>query len=205
MISGHVVGYEALTRFADGSNPREGLEAAAQRGVHIALDAALIQAAIASSASLPNGTWLAVNVTADLLRRPHELAPLLAESRRPLVLEIGDAAPTELAQLGWDVRIAADDLGAGYETLALVESLRPAFLKLGLDSLSGVEHETARQAAIRSLVEFAKQHGCTIIAEGIETAAQRDALVACGVPFGQGFYLGKPVPVERVLAGVGGW
>ena len=205
MISGHVVGYEALTRFADGCNPREGLEAAAQRGVHIALDAALIQAAIASSASLPNGTWLAVNVTADLLRRPHELAPLLAESRRPLVLEIGDAAPTELAQLGWDVRIAADDLGAGYETLALVESLRPAFLKLGLDSLSGVEHETARQAAIRSLVEFAKQHGCTIIAEGIETAAQRDALVACGVPFGQGFYLGKPVPVERVLAGVGGW
>jgi EAL domain-containing protein (putative c-di-GMP-specific phosphodiesterase class I)/cellulose synthase/poly-beta-1,6-N-acetylglucosamine synthase-like glycosyltransferase len=205
MIRGHVVGYEALTRFADGSSPREGLEAAAERGVHIALDAALIQAAIASSASLPNGTWLAVNASADLLRRPHELAPLLAESRRPLVLEIGDAAPAELAQLGGGVRIAVDDLGAGYETLALLESLRPAFLKLGLDSLAGVENETARQAAIRALVEFAEQYGCTVIAEGIETAAQRDALVACGVPFGQGFYLGKPVPVERVLAGVGGW
>jgi EAL domain-containing protein (putative c-di-GMP-specific phosphodiesterase class I)/cellulose synthase/poly-beta-1,6-N-acetylglucosamine synthase-like glycosyltransferase len=205
MITGHVAGYEALTRFADGSNPREALEAAAERGVHIALDAALVQAAIASSASLPNGTWLAVNVSADLLRRPHDLARLLAESGRPLVVETGDAAAAEIAQLGGDVRIAVDDLGAGYETLALVESLRPAFLKLGLDSLEGVENETARRTAIRTLVEFAEQYGCTVIAEGIETAAQRDALVACGVPFGQGFYLGKPVPVERLLAGVGGW
>ncbi|MFG1996546.1 glycosyltransferase family 2 protein [Actinoplanes sp. NPDC048988] len=205
MISGHVAGYEALTRFADGSNPREGLEAAAERGMHVALDAALVQAAIASSASLPNGTWLSINVSADLQRRPHELAPLLAEARRPLILEVGGTPAPELAQLGGMARMAVDDLGAGYETLALVESTRPAFLKLGLDSIEGVEHQTARQAAIRALVEFAEQHGCTVIAEGIETAAQRDALVACGVAFGQGFHLGKPVPVERVLTGVGGW
>ncbi|MBL7257215.1 EAL domain-containing protein [Paractinoplanes lichenicola] len=205
MINGHVVGYEALTRFADGSNPREALASAAQRGVHIALDAALIQAAITSSASLPNGTWLSVNATADLLRHPHELAQLLAESRRPLVLETGDAEAAEVARLGGGVRLAVDDLGAGYETLSLVEHVRPAFLKLGLGSITGIETSGARQAAIRALVQFADQHGCTVIAEGIETAAQRDALVACGVPFGQGFYLGKPVPVERVLTGVGGW
>jgi EAL domain-containing protein (putative c-di-GMP-specific phosphodiesterase class I) len=201
MITGHVAGYEALTRFADGSNPRDALAAAADRGMHVALDAALVQAAIASAASLPNGTWLSINVSQDLLHRPHDLAPLLAESRRPLVLEVGET--TDLPQFG--VPIAADDRGAGYETLSVIESQRPAFLKLGLDSLHGIEHETARQAAIRALVQFAEQHGCTVIAEGIETAAQRDALVACGVPFGQGFYLGKPVPVERVLAGVGGW
>ncbi|MFF5080771.1 EAL domain-containing protein [Actinoplanes sp. NPDC000266] len=205
MINGHVVGYEALTRFADGSNPREGLEAAAERGVHVALDAALVQAAITSSASLPNGTWLAINVSGDLLRRPQDLAPLLHQARRPVVLEVGAETPAELAQLGGNVRVAVDDLGAGYETLAMIETVRPAFLKLGLDSLEGVENQTARQAAIRALVEFAEQHGCTVIAEGIETAAQRDALVACGVPLGQGFYLGKPVPVERVLTGVGGW
>ncbi|MGX6607961.1 glycosyltransferase family 2 protein [Micromonosporaceae bacterium Da 78-11] len=128
-----------LTRFADGSNPRDGLKAAAERGVH----AALIQAAIASSASLPNGTWLSVNVSADLLRRPHDLLPLLAGSRRPLVLETGAADPTALAQLGSGIRLAVDDLGAGYETLSLLESRRPAFLKLGLDSLQGVENETA--------------------------------------------------------------
>ncbi len=205
MTTGHVVGYEALTRFADGSSPREALSSAAARGVHIALDAALIQAAIASSTSLPNGTWLSVNITPDLLSRPHDVLQLLTASTRPLVLEIGEAAPAELTQLTGRVRLAVDDIGAGYETLSRIESLRPTFLKLGMASLQGVETQTARQAAIRALVEFAEQHGCTVIAEGIETAAQRDALVACGVPFGQGFYLGKPVPVERVLAGVGGW
>jgi EAL domain-containing protein (putative c-di-GMP-specific phosphodiesterase class I) len=205
MARGQVVGYEALTRFADGSNPREALAAAAQRGAHIALDAALVQAAITSAAALPNGTWLSINVTDGLLRRPHDLAPLLAASNRPVVLETGPATPPTLAQLGGIARIAVDDRGAGYETLSLLESLRPAFLKLGLASIEGVEHETARQAAIRALVDFAEQHGCTVIAEGIETPAQRDALVACGVPLGQGFHLGKPVPVERLLAGVGGW
>ncbi|MDY7087990.1 MAG: EAL domain-containing protein [Actinomycetota bacterium] len=205
MINGHVAGYEALTRFADGSNPREALSSAAARGVHIALDAALIQAALTSAAALPNGTWLSLNTTADLLRHPHELARLLAGSRRPLVLETGDAGAAEVARLGGGVRVAVDDLDAGYETLSLIEQVRPAFLKLGPTSIAGIEHSGARQAAIRALVQFADQHGCTVIAEGIESAAQRDALVACGVPFGQGFYLGKPVPVERVLAGVGGW
>ena len=91
-------------------------------------------------------------------------------------------------------------LSFGYETLARMESLKPAFLKLGRTALVGVEAEGARRASIRSLVEFARDNGCTVIAEGIESAAQRDALAACGVPLGQGFYLGKPVPVERALA-----
>ncbi|GAA1583494.1 glycosyltransferase family 2 protein [Actinoplanes couchii] len=205
LAKGHVVGYEALTRFADGSNPRDSLAAAAERGMHVALDAALLQAAVTSSASLPNGTWLAVNVSADLLARPDELAPLLAGARRPVVVEVGTAPSPTPGQLGGDIRIAVDDQGSGYETLSLIESQRPAVLKLGMETLPGLESSTARQAAVRALVEFAEQHGCTVIAEGIETAAQKDALIACGVPFGQGFHLGKPVPVERVLAGVGGW
>jgi EAL domain-containing protein (putative c-di-GMP-specific phosphodiesterase class I) len=78
-----------------------------------------------------------------------------------------------------------------------MESLKPAFLKLGRAALAGVEDGDARRAAIRSLVEFAGAHHCTVIAEGIESEAQRAALEACGVPLGQGFFLGRPVPVER--------
>jgi EAL domain-containing protein (putative c-di-GMP-specific phosphodiesterase class I) len=59
----------------------------------------------------------------------------------------------------------------------------------------------ARRAAIRLLVEFGREHGCTVVAEGIEWEEQRDALVACGVPLAQRFCLGGPVPVERALAG----
>ncbi|WP_239075379.1 EAL domain-containing protein [Planosporangium flavigriseum] len=198
--SGEVVGYEALTRFADGSSPQRGLEAAQAQGLHIDLDAALIRAAMASANALPDGTWLAVNVSSDLLRRPRELEPLLAESSRPLVLEITEADRADLDRLPSGVRIAVDDAGAGYDSLARVESLKPGFLKLGRAALAGVEAENARRASIRSLVEFAREHGCTVIAEGIESAQQRDALVECGVPLGQGFYLGRPVPVERALA-----
>ncbi|MEU4621325.1 EAL domain-containing protein [Actinoplanes sp. NPDC023801] len=198
--SGEVAGYEALTRFADGSSPHQGLADAQEHGRHIDLDAALVRAAMASAASLPQGTWLAVNVSAGLLRRPRELEQLVAESDRPIVLEIDGADPEDLVDLPAGVRIAVDDAGAGYDSLARMEALKPAFLKLGRHTLAGVEAEGARRASIRSLVEFARENGCTVIAEGIESAPQRDALAACGVPLGQGFYLGKPVPVERALA-----
>jgi EAL domain-containing protein (putative c-di-GMP-specific phosphodiesterase class I) len=200
--TGEVVGYEALTRFADGSSPQVGLEAAQAQGVHIDLDAALIRAALASANALPEGTWLAVNVSSGLLQRPRELEPLLAESSRPLVLEIAGADPADLENLPAGVRIAVDDAGAGYDTMARMESVKPAFLKLGRTALAGVEDEGARQASIRSMVEFARENNCTVIAEGIESASQRDALTACGVPLGQGFYLGRPAPAERALAGV---
>jgi EAL domain-containing protein (putative c-di-GMP-specific phosphodiesterase class I)/cellulose synthase/poly-beta-1,6-N-acetylglucosamine synthase-like glycosyltransferase len=198
--TGEVAGYEALTRFADGSSPDQGLADAQAHGRHIDLDAALVRAAMASAESLPEGAWLAVNISGGLLRRPREMEQLLAESTRPIVLEIGDADPADLAALPAGVRIAVDDAGAGYDSLARMESLKPAFLKLGRASLAGVETEGARRASIKGLVEFAAENGCTVIAEGIESAPQRDALEACGVPLGQGFYLGKPVPVERALA-----
>jgi EAL domain-containing protein (putative c-di-GMP-specific phosphodiesterase class I)/cellulose synthase/poly-beta-1,6-N-acetylglucosamine synthase-like glycosyltransferase len=198
--SGEVVGYEALTRFADGSSPEHGLAAAQEQGIHIDLDVALIRAALASANALPEGTWLAINVSADLLRRPRELEAVLAEATRPLVLEIPGGSPDDVAGLPPDVRIAVDDDGAGYDTLARVESLKPAFLKLGRTALAGVETESARRAAVRSLVQFAGEHGCTVIAEGIESEEQRAALDGCGVPLGQGFYLGRPVPAERATA-----
>jgi EAL domain-containing protein (putative c-di-GMP-specific phosphodiesterase class I) len=198
--SGEVVGYEALTRFADGSSPQRGLEAAQVQGLHIDLDAALIRAALASANALPEGKWIAINVSAGLLRRKRELEPLLAESSRPVVLEITEADRADLDDLPAGVRIAVDDAGAGYDTLARMESLKPGFLKLGQAALAGVETEGARRASIRSLVDFAREQGCTVIAVGIESAQQRDALAECDVPLGQGFYLGRPVPVDRALA-----
>ncbi|MEV6342361.1 EAL domain-containing protein [Actinoplanes sp. NPDC051851] len=199
--SGDVVGYEALTRFADGSSPQEGLKAARAQGLQVDLDAALIRAALASAEALPAGAWLSVNVSADLLRRPRELDLLLAESNRPLVLEVTDATREDLDNIHHRVRIAVDDAGAGYDSLARIESLQPSFLKVGRAALAGVETEVARQASIRSLAEFASAQGCVLIAEGIESATQLSALAACGVPLGQGFYLGRPVPADRALAG----
>lgn len=90
---------------------------------------------------LPEGVWLSVNISGDLLRRPRELAPQLAGSSRPLVLEVPEAGQGDLADPPAGGRIAVDD--AGYDSLARMKSLQPAFLKLGRSSLAGVEKEGA--------------------------------------------------------------
>jgi EAL domain-containing protein (putative c-di-GMP-specific phosphodiesterase class I) len=200
LSDGEIVGYEALTRFADGSSPLRGLQAAQERNQHIDLDAAMLRAATVSARALPDGAWLALNVSAALLGRPRELELLLAGVPRRVVVEIADVPDDGLPALPEGVSIAIDDPGTGYESLARIERLAPGFLKLGRSAVTGVEAEAARKAFVRSLVDFARDRNCTVIAGGIETATQRDALLECGVTLGQGFYLGRPVPVDRALA-----
>ena len=199
LASGDVVGYEALTRFADGSSPLRGLKAAQEHDQHIDLDAAMLRAATASARALPEGVWLALNVSAALLGRPRELELLLADIPRRVVVEIADVPDDGLPALPRGVAVAIDDPGTGYESLARIERLSPGFLKLGRGAVAGVEAEAARRAFVRSLVDFARDHDCTVIAAGVETAPQRDALLECGVTLGQGFYLGRPVPVDRTV------
>jgi len=71
-----------------------------------------------------------------------------------------------------------DDAGAGYDSLALVEALRPAFMKLDRTTVTGIEIDAARQAFVGSLVRFAEEHGCQVIAEGVETDGELIAMIA---------------------------
>jgi len=97
-----------------------------------------------------------------------------------------------------EVMVAIDDAGAGYESLARIEQLRPAFMKLHRDAVSGIEMDAARQTFVKTLVAFADAHGCKIIAEGVETEAEQQALQAAGVPLAQGYFVGRPVPIDRM-------
>ncbi len=202
-----VVGYEALTRFADGQSPQERLAAASIAGIGVELDAALAHAALASAHALPEGTWLAVNVSAGLANQAGMLAEILAEAPCPLVIEVGDAPDTmdlvdgPLGRLP-GVMIAIDDAGAGYESLARIEKLRPSFLKLHRDAVSGIENDAARQMFVRALVSFADQHSCKVIAEGVETEVEQDALRNAGVHLAQGYFVGRPVPIDRMPSSV---
>jgi predicted signal transduction protein with EAL and GGDEF domain len=126
---------------------------------------------------------------------------VLADAPCPVVVEhTGDVAvsPTDWASsLPPGVMVAVDDAGATYDSLSLVEQLRPSFMKLDRTSVSGIEHDAARRAFVRTLVAFAEEQGCRVIAEGVETEGEREALVAAGVHLGQGYLIGRPVPVER--------
>jgi EAL domain-containing protein (putative c-di-GMP-specific phosphodiesterase class I) len=140
-------------------------------------------------------------VSSALAARPEVLAEALDEAPCPVVIEYssdGITDPAEwVATLPDDVLVAVDDAGVGYDSLALLEHLRPSFMKLDRTTVTGIEIDAARRAFVGTLVAFAEDHGCEVIAEGVETDAELEALREAGVRLGQGYLLGRPAPVEQ--------
>jgi EAL domain-containing protein (putative c-di-GMP-specific phosphodiesterase class I) len=93
------------------------------------------------------------------------------------------------------VRIAVDDTGAGYAGLQHILRLRPDVIKLDLDLTRGIHLDPARRALAVSLKTFADELGAVVVAEGIEVREELETLQALGVPWGQGFHLGRPALV----------
>jgi EAL domain-containing protein (putative c-di-GMP-specific phosphodiesterase class I) len=129
---------------------------------------------------------------------PH--APLSPFADR-LVLEITERASLEavtdirarvakLRDLGF--RIAVDDLGAGYAGLNSLALLEPEVVKLDMSLVRRIDVEPTRRHVIRSLARLARKLRCLVVAEGVETARERDALVSVGCDVLQGFLFAKP-------------
>ena len=193
LATGEPVGYEALCRFADGRSPEERLGAAADRGFGADLDGAMMRASLAAAASLPEGAWVSVNVSAAMWDASRDLASIVSSSACPVVLESG-TVEVSATDVPLGVRMALEDRMVGYETFSKIEQHQPGFLKLGRETTAGIEHNAARRALLTALTSFADARGCQVIGSGVETAVERDALRSCGVHLGQGFYLGLPAP-----------
>ncbi len=198
-----IVGYEALTRFADGVAPDIRFDRAAAVGVGLELEMATLAAAVAAAPALPQGVWLNLNVSPALIMKSPRLRPLLRQVGRDVVLEITEHAEiadyiafrAAVTALGSKVRLAVDDAGAGFASLRHILELRPDFVKLDQSLVAGVDGDEARRAMIVGLHHFASATACRLIAEGIETSGERKVLHALGIPLGQGYLLGRPAPV----------
>ncbi len=196
---GSVVGHEALTRFTDGRRPNVVFGVAARAGLGIELEVACLQASIEASARLPLNGYLSLNASPELVMSG-KLIALLGDLSRPIVLEITEHVEIddyaglrrELQRLGASVRLAVDDAGAGYASFRHILELAPDFVKIDLDLVRGVDAEPARQALIAGMTYFAVKRKLRLIAEGIETRKELDALQALAVPYGQGYLLGRP-------------
>ncbi len=94
------------------------------------------------------------------------------------------------------LRLAIDDAGAGFASLQHIVRLAPEGIKLDRTLTNHIEVDRARRALTSALISFASQTGATIVAEGIETRAEVEALRALGVAYGQGYFLGRPGPLE---------
>jgi EAL domain-containing protein (putative c-di-GMP-specific phosphodiesterase class I) len=102
-----------------------------------------------------------------------------------------DRALRPLRAMG--VCIAIDDAGAGYSSMSHILNIAPDHIKLDLSLTRHIDIDRKRRALAAALIEFGKQTDCKIVAEGVESASELDALRALGVQMAQGFFICEPV------------
>ena len=199
------IGYEALTRFADLTPPEARFTEAADVGLGLALEEATITAALAATPRLPPRRWVGLNVSPAMILATDILGPAIEGTGRDIVLEVSeheriddyDELRTALNRLGVDVLLSVDDAGSGFASLRHILLLQPAFMKLDRSWVHAIDQDRPRQALIAGLHNFAVDTECRLIAEGVETEAERATLLRLGVQLGQGYLLGRPAPVHR--------
>ncbi len=97
---------------------------------------------------------------------------------------------TEYRRQGFSTAI--DDFGAGYAGLGLLASFQPDFIKLDMDLLRGVDAASARRTIVTGVTQMAQALGVSVIAEGVETRAELEALRDIGIELFQGYLFAKP-------------
>ena len=204
LTDGCDVGYEVLTRFADGADPGARFQEAAALGVGLDLELATLRMALEHAERVSADRFVAFNVSASLLLDDGDVRELFDRFERPAVVELSeheaiadyDAVRAALHDLNDDVRVSVDDAGSGFASLRHILLLRPDFVKLDRSWVHGVHDDPARQALIAGVAYFVKAIGAALLAEGVEEADDRDVLVDLGVQFGQGWLFGRPQPIE---------
>lgn len=205
--NGAVFGYEALLRSGEASLPGPGdvLDAAEQLGQLDRLGRAVRARAAAPLETAPGEALLFVNLHPQDLMDPElgmESCPVTAVAGR-VVLEITERASlgnletvrarvAELRALGF--RIAVDDLGAGYAGLTSFAHLEPDVVKIDMTLVRDIDKNPVKRRLVRSMTSLCQDMGLLIVAEGVETAAERDVLVELGCDLLQGYLFAKPGP-----------
>lgn len=207
----HVVGHEALARFAEPHHggPERWFADAFSVGLGVEMEWAAARAALAYLEQMAAPLFLAINMSpaTALYMLDHELFPPDLASR--MVIELTEHVPIEdytavrgafagLRMQG--ARLSADDLGAGYAGFRHLVRLQPDIIKLDISLISGIHRSTEKRALTRAMVSFAQEVGAQLIAEGVEEPAELAVVQDLGVPWAQGYLLGRPGPLEATAA-----
>jgi EAL domain-containing protein (putative c-di-GMP-specific phosphodiesterase class I) len=202
------VGYELLGRsqlFGLGT-PQAMFGAAAVLDMEAELSRLLRHDGTCKSNRLPGNPILFVNTHPAELRQPDLLECSLRELRtaspaRKIVLEIHEAAVTELQQMrtlrstlrDLDIELAYDDFGSGQARLVELSEIPPDYLKFDISLIRDINRATPdRQRMLGSLVSMVSDLGIAALAEGVETAEEHEVCQRLGFTLAQGFYYGKP-------------
>jgi len=211
MTTGEPIGYEGLVRPAEGAPfpDASSLFAAAEAaGRTVELDFACLEV-VAAGIRLPNAeTYVSVNLSPRTLEsnlfHPGELKAIFHRNGIPLervVLELTEREQVEdLQQLRKNVeacrragmRLAADDVGAGNAGLRLLNEISFDIVKIDLSLVQGGTMHDPSHGVLRAIQELANQWRVSIVAEGVETAAQLAVVRSLGIAAAQGYLLARP-------------
>jgi EAL domain-containing protein (putative c-di-GMP-specific phosphodiesterase class I) len=208
-----LLGFEALSRGARGT----GLEAAddlfgaaEEHGLLVELDRLCRQRALLSSGRIPSNARIFVNTLPATIRDPQfrgrplidfldraQVAPdrIVIEITEKLVIDNYNLFRETMAyftDLG--MSFAVDDVGAGYSGLESIARLKPQFLKIDTALVRDVHESRVNREMVKAIISLGHGIGSTVIAEGIHTQDEVDALISMGIDYGQGYFLARPDP-----------
>jgi EAL domain-containing protein (putative c-di-GMP-specific phosphodiesterase class I) len=205
-----VVGYEALSRGPPGSpleQPDALFDAAHAFDRSVAMELLCAELALERTRGrLPAGTFLTINLGPGALVRAAGELPL--EGRRAVMFELTEHLPLGEAEglrgaverlRARGIGLALDDTGCGFADLDTVRVLKPEVVKLCITVIRNARRGSPCARAICATSEQLVALGCRVLAEGVETREQHTALGDCPIELAQGWFYGRPQPVEVVV------
>lgn len=220
LITGELYGFESLLRWYNPErgyiSPMEYIPLIEETGQIVDVTSHVLKMAIKQKKLWQDmgfkGFVLGVNISNKSLMKcgiDEELKMILREydvDPKELVLEITETVFADnidycidslfgVRELG--IRMALDDFGTGYSSLAQLKRLPINYIKIDKSFIKNLSRTTEDKIIVRTIINMAHNLGLYVIAEGIETKAQRDALIELGCDYGQGFYFAEPLdPVD---------
>ncbi len=205
--TGEVHGYEALLRSEEFMSPEEFFQQAKDSDLLYELDIASITNAIVKG----NDTWnIFINVyPSTLCHNSFEayvdsISALQKLHQREIIFEINETEEIDVSIL-FDVitymqkkgfKIALDDIGRGISPFEKLLDLKPDYIKLDRYFAHAIDAAPKKQHMLKLLVNYCHEESILLILEGIENEKELITAKALGVPFGQGYLLGKPLPID---------
>ncbi len=211
LSTGEVSGYEALSRFSIGS-PVEWFSEAAALGMREELELKAIRRALLSLGSLPGRSpYLAVKASPCTLLSERFRALMASTDVRRVVIELSDdpsagdsadyaALSRALSPMrARGARLAVDDVGIGRSSLLQVAMLEPDILKIDAGFTRGLVTGKAARSTVSALVGLGESLRATVVVGAVETAGLLTAARDLGVHAAQGWHLGEPQPLDRLV------
>jgi EAL domain-containing protein (putative c-di-GMP-specific phosphodiesterase class I) len=217
LSDGRILSYEVLVRLParDGRmlSPGEFLPVARQSELIGVIDQIVTRRALADLAAgrLPQpDASLSINCEAEELRDPDFAMNVLTdlhaagvdgsrvtmEVTESALLQIGDQVLTNVHALREaGLRLAIDDFGTGYSSLSQLRNLNADLLKIDRSFVAEMTADSESANIVAAIISLAHRLGISVVAEGVETREQAEALRRLGCDRGQGYLFGRPQPV----------